>query len=47
MRKNRVLRASAFAILLTVFLLPGIAHAQVTVSCPPTSGGHTRTSPPR
>jgi len=39
MRKNRVFRASAFAILLALLLLPGIAHAQVTVSCPPATGG--------
>jgi hypothetical protein len=35
MRKTRVSRASAFAILLTLFLLPGIAHANnVAVNCP-------------
>lgn len=35
MRKNRVFWASAFAILLTVLLLPGIAHANnVAVNCP-------------
>ena len=39
MQKHRVFRASVFAILLTLLLLPGIAHAQVTVSCPPASGG--------
>lgn len=39
MEKQHVFRASAFAILLTLLLLPGIAHAQVTVSCPPTTGG--------
>ena len=39
MRKNRLFRASVFAIFLTLCLLPGIAHAQVTVSCPPTTGG--------
>jgi hypothetical protein len=39
MRKNRVIRASAFAILLALLLLPGIAHAQVTVGCPGGSGG--------
>jgi hypothetical protein len=39
MEKQRVFRASAFVIFLTLLLLPGIAHAQVTVTCPPTTGG--------
>ena len=39
MEKRGVFRASAFAISLTLLLLPGVAHAQVTVSCPPTTGG--------
>jgi len=35
MQKQGLLRASAFAIVLTLFLLPGIAHANnVVVSCP-------------
>jgi hypothetical protein len=40
MTKNLVFRASASAILLTLFLLPGIAHAaDVTVGCPGGGGG--------
>jgi Right handed beta helix region len=39
MKKQGVFRASAFATLMTLLLLPGVAHAQVTVSCPPTTGG--------
>lgn len=39
MEKQGVFRASALAILLSLLLLPGIAHAQVTVSCSPASGG--------
>ena len=35
MRKNLIFRASAFAILMTLLLLPGIAHANnVAVNCP-------------
>jgi hypothetical protein len=35
LRKNRVFRTSAFAILLTLALLPGIAHANnLAVNCP-------------
>lgn len=40
MKKERVLRAWAFAILPTLLLLPGVAHAaNVTVGCPGGSGG--------
>src|ERR1700730_4813106 len=39
-RKNRLFRASVFAILLTCILLPAAAHASdVTVGCPVGSGG--------
>ncbi len=35
MKKERVFRASAFAIFMTLCLLPGVAHANnVAVSCP-------------
>jgi hypothetical protein len=34
MEKQLVFRALAFAMFLTLLLLPGAAHAQVTVSCP-------------
>ena len=40
MTKKLVFRASASAILLTLFLLSGIAHAaDVTVGCPSGGGG--------
>ena len=40
MKSNHFLRVSVFANLLTLVLLPEIAHAQVvTVSCSPATGG--------